>query len=326
MKLYEHIDIETYAQTRDIDYPQAERDIYLTCLLMLLSVNRILPKIVFKGGTCLSKMYFKKWRISQDLDFTLRHSYMNEDIYNELVTLFSSHTSKRTFGDITFSIVDKSKNDETINLELKYKRLKDIGITIEVQISLRDDVIYDGYRCNMIYRNYFQKIENFMGVKFQFPKIMCLHPYEVISEKLRAADKRLSARDLFDTWLFLDTEEARQLSVKRLLRKLFIMKLWSSFKVFNWQKMVDGVETASQDWRRVEECTPRYLWDKIPDVDIVKEKFLKGYQFLRKLTNDERTLISDAKNHQKKKLYEKMRREITGKLKRLGQVTITQLK
>ncbi len=47
-----------------------EKDYYLTILLG--GVNRELDgKLVFKGGTCLNKIYFEYFRLSEDLDFTM---------------------------------------------------------------------------------------------------------------------------------------------------------------------------------------------------------------------------------------------------------------
>lgn len=47
-----------------------EKDYYLT--LVLSRLNELSPDLVFKGGTCLNKIYFSYYRLSEDLDFTMR--------------------------------------------------------------------------------------------------------------------------------------------------------------------------------------------------------------------------------------------------------------
>ena len=48
-----------------------EKDYYLT--LLLSGINELSEKLVFKGGTCLNKIYYSYYRLSEDLDFTMTH-------------------------------------------------------------------------------------------------------------------------------------------------------------------------------------------------------------------------------------------------------------
>lgn len=50
--------------------PLVEKDYYLTLLLSRL--HELSPDLVFKGGTCLNKIYFSYYRLSEDLDFSMR--------------------------------------------------------------------------------------------------------------------------------------------------------------------------------------------------------------------------------------------------------------
>ena len=47
-----------------------EKDYYLT--MMLSRINTLEENLVFKGGTCLNKVYYSYYRLSEDLDFTLK--------------------------------------------------------------------------------------------------------------------------------------------------------------------------------------------------------------------------------------------------------------
>jgi predicted nucleotidyltransferase component of viral defense system len=40
--------------------------------MMLSQINTLGEDLVFKGGTCLNKIYYSYYRLSEDLDFTLK--------------------------------------------------------------------------------------------------------------------------------------------------------------------------------------------------------------------------------------------------------------
>lgn len=47
-----------------------EKDYYIT--VVLSGINELNDDLIFKGGTCLSKIYYSYYRLSEDLDFTLK--------------------------------------------------------------------------------------------------------------------------------------------------------------------------------------------------------------------------------------------------------------
>ena len=50
-------------------FPLIEKDYYLT--LILSQVYELSENLVFKGGTCLNKVYYEYYRLSEDLDFSM---------------------------------------------------------------------------------------------------------------------------------------------------------------------------------------------------------------------------------------------------------------
>jgi len=50
-------------------FPLIEKDYYLT--LILSRVYELSENLVFKGGTCLNKVYYEYYRLSEDLDFSM---------------------------------------------------------------------------------------------------------------------------------------------------------------------------------------------------------------------------------------------------------------
>jgi len=49
--------------------PLIEKDYYLT--LILSQIDELSENLVFKGGTCLSKVYYVYYRLSEDIDFSM---------------------------------------------------------------------------------------------------------------------------------------------------------------------------------------------------------------------------------------------------------------
>ena len=57
-----------------------ERDYCLAWFLVGLSNSPICKSLIFKGGTALKRCYFRKYRFSEDLDFTLAEEMPLETI------------------------------------------------------------------------------------------------------------------------------------------------------------------------------------------------------------------------------------------------------
>ena len=77
-------EIQNKAHAVGVRDQQIEKDYMLSWILQGVSQHAALSKtIVFKGGTVLKKVYFKDYRFSEDLDFTLL-----DDTYGKQCTNF----------------------------------------------------------------------------------------------------------------------------------------------------------------------------------------------------------------------------------------------
>ncbi len=175
-----------------------EKDFYLTAFLG--HVARDLPDLVFKGGTCLNKVYFDYFRLSEDLDFVLRldanragRQKALSDCKETLVAIaarlgLSFDASRRTSHDehrqglFSFgyaSVFDRSA--QTIRVDVTVRpALRLEPVAREVKSVFRDLVF---------------------GVPFFAPcKIACMDLREAMAEKLRAAMTRPepAIRDFYD--------------------------------------------------------------------------------------------------------------------------------
>lgn len=176
-----------------------EKDFLLT--LILIKFGEKYPDLIFKGGTCLNKVYFPYFRLSEDLDFvldidmgrsarkTLLKRYEN-DFKDDLVLLWLTLRDDRTKFDeyklamFTFeyaSVIDNSAQTIKIDISLKWRLLLP-PLSRKIQ-SLFIDQIYE------------EPI-------FWEHTITCIDLRESLAEKMRAALTRdvPAIRDFFDIW------------------------------------------------------------------------------------------------------------------------------
>lgn len=76
-------EIQQKARAVGVRDQQIEKDYILSWILFGVAKHeQLLKAIVFKGGTVLKKVYFKDYRFSEDLDFTLQNAEVpNEQIF-----------------------------------------------------------------------------------------------------------------------------------------------------------------------------------------------------------------------------------------------------
>jgi predicted nucleotidyltransferase component of viral defense system len=73
-------EIQQKARKVGVRDQQIEKDYVLSWILQgIANHEKLSQEIVFKGGTVLKKVYFKDYRFSEDLDFTL----LNNDVSND---------------------------------------------------------------------------------------------------------------------------------------------------------------------------------------------------------------------------------------------------
>ena len=87
--MIDKLEIFKYAKKRNIPISTVDKDYVLGWLLAgIYSHPDLCKSLIFKGGTCLKKCYFKNYRFSEDLDFTV----VEKNVFEEKVLreIFSS--------------------------------------------------------------------------------------------------------------------------------------------------------------------------------------------------------------------------------------------
>lgn len=200
-----------------------EKDYVLGWVLWGISQNPdLFENWVFKGGTCLKKCYFNSYRMSEDLDFTLRKSeHLDADFLRNAFLQVSRVISKNSGlvipeERIAFELYKNPRGALCCLGKLYYKG--PIAPTspsqmprIKLDLSA-DEIIVDPSNIKKVEHRYSDLP----------PGKVFIHSYayiEIFAEKIRALSERTRPRDLYDVIHFLRRPESAELAeeVKRVL-------------------------------------------------------------------------------------------------------------
>ena len=192
-------EIQKKAITVGVRDQQIEKDYVLGWILQGIAFHNELSKIiVFKGGTVLKKVYFKDYRFSEDLDFTLlEDSITNQLIFDYFKTTFNY---VREEANIPLEIIeDNEHGDGGINFYISY--IGPLGGTvsnkrIKVDISRSEKLQFEPQECELI-NTYLDQEKH---------KLLCYSLEEILIEKMRSVMQRMQARDFYDIWYLIEIE------------------------------------------------------------------------------------------------------------------------
>jgi len=209
-----------------------EKDLRLHLLLKELIANeKYGSKLIFKGGTCLTKCYLGYYRFSEDLDFT----WDSQDF-----TLCSGKVLRRTLSQLIDDLgreleIIAQKNDLDFKIEKNNKKYLEFGannkfvtfkfwyksvilsedIFIKIQINFTESLLYPITVCGA--KSLFSELNPieiedsefiFPNSKNLFSPIMCkcYSLEEILVEKNRAILTRrgVKYRDFIDVYLILN--------------------------------------------------------------------------------------------------------------------------
>ena len=177
-----------------------EKDYFFSVLLSYLDANE--SPLIFRGGTCLSKIYGEFYRLSEDLDFTISVPFdAPRSLRRKKIEPF-----KKVVGRIsdTLSIFSLSQNLIGRNNSTQYiaqvqyqSTIRPSPATIKIEIGLREEILttpQKGLVKTLLIDPFSRK-----PVVPEF-SVMCLSLDEAYAEKIRAALTRteLAIRDFYD--------------------------------------------------------------------------------------------------------------------------------
>ena len=193
--------LERAAKKKGFLLPLLEKDYYLT--LLLSQTHELAEGLVFKGGTCLNKIYYAYYRLSEDLDFSMKLPQY-ETTRGERRTCIQPVKDKigKFAQQFDMKILDAGNPGRNESKQYVYyfsyqSALRPIEGQIKFEIGLRFNPI-DKTEKQQIHHTY---THPFTGEPlFHGGKVACLSLNEIVSEKLRAAALRetIAPRDFYD--------------------------------------------------------------------------------------------------------------------------------
>jgi hypothetical protein len=204
--------------------------------LFLFNLYKKSNIFVFKGGTCLYKLY-KMPRFSEDLDFSLLK--VSKDIPEIVEDVAKSMQAE---------VKEVKRMKKSMLFKLGFKGIITEYNTLRIDVSLVNIVF--GFET----KNY---VSNFIDINPFTLKVLKLE--EMIAEKVHALFAREKARDLYDLFFLLRLSRPDTKLIEKKLR-LFKMK-------FSVQKLKRKVEALESVWK--EELKP-FLLEELPSYEMVK--------------------------------------------------------
>ncbi|MEK7849228.1 MAG: nucleotidyl transferase AbiEii/AbiGii toxin family protein [Candidatus Omnitrophota bacterium] len=193
--------LERAAKKKGFLVPLLEKDYYLT--LILSRVHELSEDLIFKGGTCLNKVYYAYYRLSEDLDFSMKlpRYEATRGERRKCIQPVKDKISKFV-EQFDMKIVDSGNPGRNESKQYVYyfsyqSALRPNEGQVKFEIGLRFNPI-DLVEKRQVHHTY---THPFTGEPlFDGGKVVCLSLNEIVSEKLRAAALRetIAPRDFYD--------------------------------------------------------------------------------------------------------------------------------
>ncbi|MDP2854582.1 MAG: nucleotidyl transferase AbiEii/AbiGii toxin family protein [Smithellaceae bacterium] len=181
--------------------PLMEKDYYLTFILS--KISELSPDLIFKGGTCLNKIYYSYYRLSEDLDFSMRlpvpaatRTDRRKAIQaiKDKITTFANHLGLRLEGD------NQAGRNESKQY-IYYFVYDAVTLPAEQAIKLEISLRFNPFLAPEARKIQHQYIHPFTGESLlDAGTVNCLVLNEIVSEKMRASALRkdIAPRDFYD--------------------------------------------------------------------------------------------------------------------------------
>ena len=181
--------------------PLIEKDYYVTVIMS--KVHELSDNLIFKGGTCLNKVYYAYYRLSEDLDFSMKlpQYEATRTQRRKCIQPIKDRIEKfvKQFGMKIDDAGNPGRNEskQYVYYLIYQSALRPAEAKIKFEIGLRFNPI-DPIEKHQIQHAF---LHPFTGEPlFDGGKVNCLSLNEIVSEKFRAAALRLkiAPRDFYD--------------------------------------------------------------------------------------------------------------------------------
>jgi predicted nucleotidyltransferase component of viral defense system len=279
--------IDLYAANSKVPVGIARQEVILTYALALMDESGLLPRLAFKGGTCLRKVIFgKQYRFSEDLDFTIVRSAKPQALLREIQEVFSS-----PFYDISFHEVQGSARVTTggIGVQFEYQAPSANG-AFDLEISFRAEPILPVMQRPLQEQSYFKQLE------VSIPGIYTMALEEIVSERIRATFHRTRPRDIYDLYSCFQ----RSMNLHQ-LKGLVLIKCWQVRDPFEIDRFIGNLHSTKYNWDELDYFLPK--GGRPGPEKMIKLIEAKAGMF-QSLSDEEKKIIADSRRHKCVRLIE----------------------
>lgn len=182
-----------------------ERDYCLTWFLKALGQSSLRDYMAFKGGTCLRRCFFKKYRFSEDLDFTLVKKITRDEIIEKLV----NEIFPKVKSEVGIDFEMGQSEEDSLNTHTFYLCYEGpiplVGKKREVKVDI---TFHEKIVTNTEYSPILKSYDEYTDFEECYD-LLTYSRGEVIVEKICALtdQARCEARDLYDIWNLMVVEK-----------------------------------------------------------------------------------------------------------------------
>lgn len=232
------------ARRRGFPLHVMEKDYALTWVLKAIYSNeRLSNYLVFKGGTCLSKVYAEEYRLSEDLDFSSEGKLGSDELKAGLRSAFAA---ANRLGAPSLELIEGESHENPGLLVLQIRYTGPLGQPGRIKFELmQNEKLMLATESLPLKEKEYSDIGDF--------KIRCYSFTEVLVEKTRAMMQRGKTRDYYDVWQMMTRKELRSLAPHSIaqLRSLLKEKCGINGIKYAPEIMFDGkrLEEARGHWQ-----------------------------------------------------------------------------
>lgn len=140
-----------------LGYPLAtiEKDYAISYVLAGVAVTPGMESVVLKGGTLLRKIYFGKYRFSEDLDFSALEPIRCESLLRLLTSACDSATAAAAaYSNLRFSVIPKNDRsphpmgqcEYRVAAQFPWHRSEAAATKIKVEVAMHEHLVFSSDR------------------------------------------------------------------------------------------------------------------------------------------------------------------------------------
>lgn len=273
-------DLEIKEKARENGVPETtiEKDYALNWILRALN-NQETDIFVLKGGTGLRKVYFKNYRFSEDLDFTMLKSAGMSDI--EQMIKKAIQTAKRDSGINFHDNIESEENINGYQIDIYFRIFRRGGNPLRIKFDItkpeNETIILPP-----VLKDIFHPYSD------DYFSIACVYTIqEIMVEKMRSLFERTRARDVYDIWFISKNIDMAQ-SFEIFPAKCAFKKVSPDF-----EDLLDRKKDFQDAWK----SSLGHQLKALPDFDLVFNEVTDLMSIIRKKDGLKETKVNKTDNH-----------------------------